>query len=277
MSIKQNLIEAALQTGIEQVGFAPVDRWQTLPCTVWNTSPKPEAILAGAKTVIVLSAPVWLPLIEASPSVLGREQIFVTDKLLEEAAYQLVIRIAEHGGKVVSVPKYVQYNQTASSPLFCNELAGYYAGLGALGWNHRLLTREWGSRIQLKSVITDLELEGDEIITESLCVKCGNCERICPVKALEKKQEKNSFAVFDAVKCSRQCAELEEGFVDPCGFCKKVCPVGADRKLFKSEDTEIYFREAEILAENPDAPQYSSWVHIRKYGIPGNQDYAGLT
>jgi len=276
MDIKQTLIDTALRVGAEQAGFAPVNRWQTLPCPVRNSSPGPESILAGAKTVIVLGAPVWLPLIEASPSVLGREQIFVTDKLLEEAAYQLIIKITECGGKAVSVPKYVN-NQTAPAPLFSNELAGYYAGLGTLGWNHRLLTKEWGPRLQLKSVITDLELEGDKIITESLCTNCMNCERICPVKALEKNPKDNSFAAYDAVKCARQCAELEEGFVDPCGFCKKVCPAGGDRKLFQSEDTEIYFREADILAKNPDAPQYGSWVHIRKYGIPGNQDYAGLT
>jgi epoxyqueuosine reductase QueG len=275
MSIKQTLIDIAGRVGAWQTGFAPVSRWQTQPIAAWNTSPRPSAILAEAKTVIVLGAPVWLPLIEASPSVLGREQIFVTDKLLEEAAYQLVIRIAEHGGKVVSVPKYVK-NQTAGEQIFSNELAGYYAGLGTLGWNHRLLTKEWGSRLQLKSVITDLELEGDEVITESLCTNCRNCERVCPVNALKINQKDNSFAEYDAEKCARQCAELEEGFVDPCGFCKKVCPAGGDRKLFKSEDTEIYFKEDSVLAKNPDTPQYASWVHIRKYGIPGNQEYAGL-
>jgi len=268
-NIKQNLIDAAVQIGVSKIGFAPVDRWQSPVGT--GAIASPDKILAGAKTVIVLGAPVWLPLIEPSPSVLGREQIFVTDKLLEEAAYQLVIRIGESGGKAVSVAKYLPKTSgrgAKPSPLFSNEYAGYYAGLGTIGWNHRLLTGEWGPRIQLKSIITDLALEGDPLITKNLCVNCKNCKRICPIQALEENPKERQYAAYDAEGCIKQCGKFEENFCDPCGFCKKVCPVGGDRQLFKSEDTDVYFREAEVLSSNPDASQYRSWVHIRKFGTP---------
>jgi len=268
-NVKQDLIDAAVQLGVSITGFAPVDRWQS-PAGP-GAAASPDTILAGAKTVIVLGAPVWLPLIEPSPSVLGREQIFVTDKLLEEAAYQLVIRIGESGGKAVSVAKYLPKTSgrgAKPSPLFSNEYAGYYAGLGVIGWNHRLITREWGPRLQLKSIITDLALEGDPVITENLCVRCMNCKRICPVHALEENLEDKQYAAYDAEACIKHCGKLEENFCDPCGFCKKVCPAGSDRQLFQSENTDVYFREAEILSSDPNAPQYRSWVHIRKFGTP---------
>jgi hypothetical protein len=42
--------------------------------------------------------------------------------------------------------------------------------------------------------------------------------------------------------------------------------VGADRALFQSSDISKYFREKEVLEQNPDAEEYRDWQHIRRYG-----------
>jgi hypothetical protein len=45
--------------------------------------------------------------------------------------------------------------------------------------------------------------------------------------------------------------------------------VGKDRLLYRSKGIRKKYREErETLAANPDAPEYGSWTHVRKYGVP---------
>jgi epoxyqueuosine reductase QueG len=252
---KTDLEIQAKKTGVDYVGIAPVSRWDTgelLPEAV-----HPQSLWGEAKTVIVLGAPIWLPLIEASPSVLGREQLFVTDRILEKAAYRLIMFLNEQGYQGMNIPKYRTENPEAP-PFFPAEPAGYYAGLGTIGWNRRLLTESYGPRFQLKVVFTDAELDGDPVCRENICVHCGNCEKICPVGALDS-------GIRDTERCLAYTRRLERAYCD-CGGCIKVCPAGADRKLFNSYDFEKYFNEESALARDPGAVEYKSWVHIRSFG-----------
>lgn len=53
-------------------------------------------------------------------------------------------------------------------------------------------------------------------IDSSKCVKCGNCYKVCPVKAISKVTvKKDLFYVIDPTKCVA------------CGACVKGCPVKA--------------------------------------------------
>jgi epoxyqueuosine reductase QueG len=252
---KPEISALAEKSGIEYVGFAPVSRWDAgdlIPDAV-----DPRSLWPEAKTVIVLGAPVWLPLIEASPSVLGREQLFVTDKILEKAAYRIIIFLNEQGYKGLNVPKY-RTGDPGGPPFFPAEPAGYYAGLGTIGRNHRLLTERYGPRFQVKALFTGAELEGDPVYQKNICVSCGNCEKICPAGALR-------AGTRDTERCLAYTRRLERAYCD-CGGCVKVCPAGADRKLFNSCDFEKYFNEEAVLARNPGAEEYKSWVHIRGFG-----------
>ncbi|MDR3123200.1 MAG: hypothetical protein LBU16_05425 [Treponema sp.] len=258
---KPELAAQAEKAGVEHVGIAPVSRWdagESIPDTAHPRSLWPEA-----KTVIVLGAPIWLPLIEASPSALGREQLFVTDKILEKAAYRLIIFLKAHGYGGMSVAKY-RTGASGDQLFFPAEPAGYYAGLGALGRNHRLLTERYGPRFQVKALLTDAELEGDPVYQKNICLSCGNCEKICPAGAL-------AAGARDLERCLAYTRRLERAYCD-CGGCVKVCPVGADRKLFNSYDFEKYFNEEAVLARNPGAEEYKSWVHIRSFGSAGLAD-----
>jgi ferredoxin len=243
----------AEKAGIDYLGFAPVSRWDSgeqIPDAV-----HPRSLWGKAKTVIVLGAPIWLPLIEASPSVLGREQVFVTDKLFEKASYRLLTLLNERGYGGINIPRYPSGDSDAFFPA---EPAGYYAGLGVLGWNHRLLTEDYGARFQIKALFTDAELKGDPVYQNNLCTLCGNCEKICPAGALRAGRR-------DTERCRAYTRRLEQAYCD-CGACIKVCPAGADRKLFNSENFTKYFQEEAVLARNPGAKEYKSWVHIRSFG-----------
>ncbi len=60
------------------------------------------------------------------------------------------------------------------------------AGLGTFGLEANLLTPEFGPRVYLNAVLTELELVSDARITEQLCIgpSCGRCLECCPTDAV---------------------------------------------------------------------------------------------
>ena len=64
--------------------------------------------------------------------------------------------------------------------------AAVLTGLGERGLHGKVLNEEYGPFIRYCFVLTDAEIEGDELKTPSLCDKCGKCIAACPGKAIDK-------------------------------------------------------------------------------------------
>ena len=64
---------------------------------------------------------------------------------------------------------------------------GVEAGLGTLGLEVNILTPEFGPRVYLTGILTELELEPDGRITEQVCIgeSCSRCLHSCPTDAVE--------------------------------------------------------------------------------------------
>ena len=63
---------------------------------------------------------------------------------------------------------------------------GIEAGLGTFGLEVNILTPEYGPRVYLTGVLTEAELEPDEIMTEQVCIgeSCSRCLHSCPSDAV---------------------------------------------------------------------------------------------
>jgi ferredoxin len=63
---------------------------------------------------------------------------------------------------------------------------GVEAGMGTLGLEVNILTREFGPRVYQGAVLTEAELEPDARITDQLCIgeTCGRCLYSCPTDAV---------------------------------------------------------------------------------------------
>ena len=256
---QKQLVEKALSFGAELTGAAPAQRWDErgeVP-----TELRPRSLWPQAQTVLVMAVPLWLPLVEAAPTVLGREQVIVANRILEKAAYNMVLFLREQGAAAVALTESSNGTTPEEPQGFSNVWAGYYAGLGTIGRNRALLTKEYGPRIQLKAVFTDLQVAASAMQTTALCQDCGLCKELCPAQALPQQGE-----ILDYKACHEYEGRLKQAFCDPCSDCIKVCPVGEDRVLFKSLDGEKYRREKAALEQDPQHPEYQSWVHLRSYG-----------
>jgi epoxyqueuosine reductase len=94
------------------------------------------------------------------------------------------------------------------------------AGLGWIGRNNLLVNEEFGSRIRLATVLTDLPLV---ISPPSIkdCGSCLNCLSVCPAGAIKVRQEE-----FDHLRCYEQLRTFAKTLHfshNICGVCVKAC------------------------------------------------------
>ena len=58
-------------------------------------------------------------------------------------------------------------------------------GIGEMGLNGKVIAKGHGPFMRYAFIITDMPLETDEPLTETLCDKCGACIKACPGKAID--------------------------------------------------------------------------------------------
>lgn len=109
--------------------------------------------------------------------------------------------------------------------LSCISVA-YEAGLGQVGRNGLLTTKEVGSRLRLGVVSTNMELIPDEPVDfglSDLCQACGKCVRTCPGKAIS-----DSAYIMDWKINQEACYNRWRSLGTDCGICISVCPLSQD-------------------------------------------------
>lgn len=127
---------------------------------------------------------------------------------------------------------------------FPHKTAAIHAGLGWIGKNCQLVTRPFGPRVRLGTVLTDAPLgqSAPRAADRSFCGSCVTCVKACPAKALTGMTWQPGMArelLFNARLCSQWKAEhYPEYKGSVCGICTAVCPVGTVRhKERKQKET----------------------------------------
>jgi len=113
------------------------------------------------------------------------------------------------------------------------------AGLGELGRNGLLVTPDFGSRVRLCKVLTDLPLKADKPISfgvQEYCEKCKKCLESCPVQAIREDKTAEAITTSNNSGILKWPVNGEKCFgfwcetgID-CSICIKVCPFSRKRK-----------------------------------------------
>lgn len=167
---------------------------------------------------------------------------------------------------------------------------GHKAGLGWVGKNTLLLTREGGSWFFLGEILTSLELPVDENRESDECGKCKACMTCCPTDAFPEPY------VLDARKCISYLTIEYDGSIPlelrkpmgnrvfGCDDCQLVCPWNRDvaisredhfsprHQLEDSELIEIFrWSEAEFEEKTAGSPirraGYEQWQRNLAIGL----------
>ncbi|MBV4420238.1 epoxyqueuosine reductase [Clostridium tyrobutyricum] len=263
--LKYNIVDRAKKLGMNIVGFASVDRWEKYRDT--NPEYYPQNIWPGMKTVIVFGTQIYLPMLETTPSIVYSELYNTTNRILDETAYKIANYLNTLGHQALFFPRdcYGDISVLVRKPAaaFSQVLAAKYAGLGTIGYNHTLLTKEFGPRVRLVSVITNAVLPPDPMLKKDLCIKCEMCRKCCPTISFTTTE--NLVADMNKKRCAEYHAKLKAAFCYPCGVCIKVCPVGDDRKVY-GYNPKKYLKEREVLRKDKNNSEYAGWVHCRNHG-----------
>jgi epoxyqueuosine reductase len=146
------------------------------------------------------------------------------------------------------------------------------AGLGFIGKNHMLINPTLGPEIFLGEIITSLELETDEPISDD-CRGCNKCIEACPTGALR------ADGQFDANRCISYLTiehkgQMPAGLAEKtgarlfgCDECVLACPYQEKAPVCKNKEFKYYndragldlgrilnLTEADFEAEFADSP-----------------------
>lgn len=136
------------------------------------------------------------------------------------------------------------------------------AGLGVIGKNGLLITKEFGSYVFLGEILCDLPLSFTD--KTKFCNNCGACKTACPVLLCkekcvscitQKKGELNSKEI-DAIKTVGSCFG--------CDICQEVCPYNKDKELTKIEEFLQSYKDEFTPFDDPHLRAYN-W---RGKGVP---------
>lgn len=137
------------------------------------------------------------------------------------------------------------------------------AGLGWIGKNSMLMSREFGSYVLLGELLVDIELQSDRPHLESYCGTCTRCLDACPTNAIVTPGE------IDANRCisyhtieNRKLAPVElraefQDWIFGCDICQEVCPWNS-----KSGKNEAAFSGEPELWTRPEMPKMEEWPII---------------
>ncbi len=183
MDLKQQIVNM-LAGKVDAIGFAPTDRFHDAP-----EGHHPSRICKEARTVIVFARAVPRGMLH-SPDY-GR---YVMHRAyhsmypyLDEMGLLLSNWIEAQGRFLATpVPSYAPMTFHGREPwgILSLKHAAVNAGLGSFGRNGLVHNPGFGTLLRLGAVVTDAEIPGDPIITQSPCPdKCHACVKACPNKA----------------------------------------------------------------------------------------------
>jgi len=236
---KERIRNKALELGFSRVGFTTPERIPGKFLMDWlfrkaegtmaymRRNPElrlnPRALFPPVKTIIVLAANYYPGKIEygrvkISRYALGRDYHRVLKKMMRRLFDFVKEEFPGVQGRFF----------VDSAPVMEKELARR-AGLGWIGKNTLLITREYGSWVFLGEIFISVSLPPDEPFQENHCGTCNRCVDACPTGALKPYfLDARLCLSYITVEHKGEIPEVYRrkngGWVFGCDVCQEVCP-----------------------------------------------------
>jgi len=234
--IEKTIVEKAKELGASLAGIATIDDLKASPSyEVYDKSPfypeyKRVEWREEHKSVLV-----WALVHPASEPVLDWWSMKVKgftpgNRVMRMQSRKLRIWLGEELGiSALSLPYQIEYGGA-----FLKD-AAHLAGLGVIGKNNLLVTPEFGTRVRLRGIFMEAELEPTGPIDFDPCTGCDRpCHRVCPreafrsgtfERALCKKENDKRDAEAEILDGSIMGIEEASKVSKPCRKCEFACPV----------------------------------------------------
>jgi epoxyqueuosine reductase QueG len=222
----------ALELGADLAGIASAATLNAFPPDPrWPQTP--DRISRYVKSAIVLVQRIPAGAFRAKTNVPVQYMDMLVLRKMDKIAYRLADELEKLGyPSFVTAAQETDWSlKRASYGRLSTRHLGVEAGLGTLGLEVNILTPEFGPRVYLTGVLTELELEPNERITEQVCIgeSCSRCLHSCPPNAVL------HFGI-DKRACATEAQEF--GFMTMLQFMERVIDAPSSQKsqLLKTRD-----------------------------------------
>ncbi|MBQ8884940.1 MAG: epoxyqueuosine reductase [Clostridia bacterium] len=219
MTLTQEKIKTfAKGLGATLVGFCELEK-----------SPLPTAPeLRYAVSLAVKLSDAVLKTVDNAPSFMYFQHYRTANALLDQIAFRVSseLECAGYSAFPVAASQSLGKNNPYSG-LIPHKTVAVLSGLGFVGKSGLFLSEQYGSKLRLATVLTDMPLKSDLPVIENGCGSCELCKNACPAGAIYGTPPSlNGERNFDAEKCSHYMKEhfQDIGRGSVCGICIRVCP-----------------------------------------------------
>jgi epoxyqueuosine reductase len=151
--------------------------------------------------------------------------------LLDRLAQQTAQFLVQKGYKAKVRPATFEEDKAHLTAKLPHKTVATRAGLGWIGKNNLLITRQYGPAVRLVTVLTDAAVMPGTPIDKSVCGHCRHCVDACPAQALTGKNWEAGLSreeLFNAFTCRDMERQLTQRLIGEavsiCGLCITACP-----------------------------------------------------
>lgn len=144
--------------------------------------------------------------------------------------------IGEYGFKATAIPASEIKDENNFLGAISHKAVARMAGIGWQGKSLLIVNPQYGPRIRLATVITDMPLTPDKPI-KNRCGTCEECAKACPVSAIRNVSTDSRYESRDIAlhleRCVNRTTEVKAmpGIgVRACGVCVRACPFGRSKR-----------------------------------------------
>lgn len=261
MNIKEEIINLAKKIGISKIGFTTADDFDYLEKSLRlaveegrnsgfehkniEERIKPKLSLASAKTIISIAVAYPHKLKQQPQKTAYKRGKFTPNSWGLDYHYVLQDKLDRLAKGIEELTADFEYKGMVDTGALVDTAVAQRAGIGFIGKNGLVISKEFGSYMFLGELITNLDIEPDQPVDYG-CGDCNRCVTACPTSCLIGDGSMNakrclSFQTQDKGVMDLEFRKKIKTVIYGCDICQICCPYnkGLDNPLATEIDPNL--------------------------------------
>ena len=261
MKIKEEIINLAKEIGISKIGFTTADDFDYLEKSLRlaveegrnsgfehkniEERIKPKLSLASAKTIISIAVAYPHKLKQQPQKTSYKRGKFTPNSWGLDYHYVLQDKLDRLAKGIEDLTADFEYKGMVDTGALVDTAVAQRAGIGFIGKNGLVISKEFGSYMFLGELITNLDIEPDQPVNYG-CGDCNRCVTACPTSCLIGNGSMNakrclSFQTQDKGVMDLEFRKKIKTVIYGCDICQICCPYnkGLDNPLATEIDSDL--------------------------------------
>ena len=284
MNIKEEIIKLSKDIGISKIGFTTADDFDYLEKSLRLSVEegrnsgfehknieeriKPKLSLASAKTIISIAVAYPHKLKQQPQKTAYKRGKFTPNSWGLDYHYVLQDKLDRLAKGIEELTANFEYKGMVDTGALVDTAVARRAGIGFIGKNGLVISKEFGSYMFLGELITNLDIEPDQPVDYD-CGDCNRCVTACPTSCLIGDGTMNAKRCLSFQTQDKGIMDLEfrkkiKTVIYGCDICQICCPYnkGLDNPLATEIDPELAHPELLPFLELSNGQFKEKFGHI---------------